>query len=497
MSKNSKDVSFPPCNTNHESIIHIVQITPTGTCIVKDENGQYSIDSTKTEYIEGLECSVIEKSYVDCKLTPFPLEGYQKHTDAETGRILPLCCTFHKEVLDEASLWFDKFPHCCDLHRKMEKEYWFKKDNYNFMPDKIVTQVAMTEYVIFKKIDKPEWYEAITGYIDHNFLCFGSFAVGLNIYLNNLERSIKLNTLVPADKAQKLVKYINHVGQYYKFSTDWIENHPLIEQWLTTFPFDIPFMEHLKKEFSLFEVPLPFDTKSQTIKYESMPYSLKNETIEIFLYNMTKTLLGKITASTLYKQGVLAQDSTTVELKIRKFDLKFNPYIKPKFSTNPKHNYFTLLEEWFRDMIDLVKDLSAPIKEELTLCENSQRDSSNTLLLKTKQTIEMIFNRLGRNDEGWKYAFWDENDYNEYVDLLAKFFAREDYSIPTVKIQLKRNTKTKVAKALGTIHGEITHKNLKHDKPFFEIARVLNLLDEEFPTDDGLYNALSKEKLLF
>ena len=81
-----------------------------------------------------------------------------------------------------------------------------------------------------------------------------------------------------------------------------------------------------------------------------------------------------------------------------------------------------------------------PIKEELKQGEASQRDSSNTLLLKKKQTIERIFNRLGRHDEGWKYAFPDENDYNEYVDLLAKFFSHEEYSIPTTKIRLKRNT---------------------------------------------------------
>ena len=65
------------------------------------------------------------------------------------------------------------------------------------------------------------------------------------------------------------------------------------------------------------------------------------------------------------------------------------------------------------------------------------------------------------------------------------------YSIPETAIQLKRSCKTKVAKALGEIHKELSNENkLSTDTEYFNIIRVLSHFQNEKERD--LYKALTR-----
>jgi hypothetical protein len=91
---------------------------------------------------------------------------------------------------------------------------------------------------------------------------------------------------------------------------------------------------------------------------------------------------------------------------------------------------------------------------------------------RTKKVIAETFENMDK--KGWRYAFATEQDYNLFTDLLTNFFEYKDYSIPNTAIQLKRTCKTKVAKALGEIHAELSEKPLKSDAEYFKIVQVLN-----------------------
>ena len=93
--------------------------------------------------------------------------------------------------------------------------------------------------------------------------------------------------------------------------------------------------------------------------------------------------------------------------------------------------------------------------------------------------------------KGWKYAFTSEQDSNLFTDLLTNFFEYKDYSIPETPIQLKRGCKTKVAKALGKIHKELSNENkLTTDTNYFNLIRVLSHFESEEQND--LYKALTR-----
>lgn len=91
---------------------------------------------------------------------------------------------------------------------------------------------------------------------------------------------------------------------------------------------------------------------------------------------------------------------------------------------------------------------------------------------RTKKVIAETFENMDK--KGWQYAFATEQDCNLFTDLLTNFFEYKDYSIPNTVIQLKRTCKTKVAKALGEIHAELSENPLNSDTEYFKIVKVLN-----------------------
>lgn len=108
---------------------------------------------------------------------------------------------------------------------------------------------------------------------------------------------------------------------------------------------------------------------------------------------------------------------------------------------------------------------------------------------RTKELIADIISSI--DNKGWQYAFVSEYDYNLFTDLLTSFFEDKNYKLPETTIQLKRTCKTKLARALGEIHKELSNENkLSTDTNFFQIVRTLNHFEKEKEGD--LYKALTR-----
>ena len=496
MGKKDQDTSFPPCTPYHGNKMHLVHVDPPGTKLQFDKEGKPMLKELDQEDDDFSDIHYLEKRHVDCKTEPYIPQGYHDHIDPQSGTELPLCCQFHKSLFEEAESWYEIFPNCCNHHKEMAQEGWFDKSNYYFLPEKIVRQVDMTGFLIKERIDQPHWYDDITGYIDHNFTCFGEYGIGLNIYLGGLERLIEESReTIPADQAGRILNYINHVREFYIYSSDWYNNHPLMQHWLEVFPFDVEFIKHLKREFVLFETPLPFDRSIRMIKYGAVSFNNNYGSIAELTYKLTRFLLSKIKLSILQKEGSsLSKGNILIDLRLKQFDLKYTTYFENQTVQDPPYDYVGTLKDWFSDIIELINDIP-DLKDALSE-KSSSKISDKDLYSRNKRTIELVFSKIGNTDKGWEYAFIQESDYESYVQLLAKHFAGERYQLPDNKINLKRNAKTQVARALGTIHGELIEKKLKHDKEFFNIARVLKPMDE-YLTDKQLYEAMVKEKIIF
>lgn len=140
-----------------------------------------------------------------------------------------------------------------------------------------------------------------------------------------------------------------------------------------------------------------------------------------------------------------------------------------------------------------VESVRAELTEQLEYWNNELKAlPPQPISVNESRTKKVIFETITNIDkQGWQYAFVSEQDYNLFTDLLTNFFEYKPYTLPETIIQLKRTCKTKVAKALGEIHKELSNENkLSTDTKYFQLIRVLSHFEKE--TKEDLYKALTR-----
>lgn len=297
-----------------------------------------------------------------------PIEGYEAPTNKETGEQFPNCCPFHKSVFEGAESWFSKFPNCCDQHKAMVSKWWYNKANYSGIAEKIVKQLSYTEHHISERINIDDWYKDITDYIEYNVSSFGHPAIGLHLYLGNVQYYIK-NTKceIPKIKRQVLIKFIK---TYYNSpididktnKTDLNVLYSTYQKWLKVFPFEISFFSTLKPHF---EKQLPIlNGKPETNKYTGIAKTkmhTKGSLIDVLL-NLTNNLLTQINTTTLYEKGLLTEPQKfklELVLNERKMKLK-QGYVNS--SKDEEQRYRKILKEWFADEKRFIDEVTPIVK---------------------------------------------------------------------------------------------------------------------------------------
>jgi len=414
-----------------------------------------------------------------------PIEGYEAPTNKDTGEQFPNCCPFHKSVFEGAESWFLKFPNCCDQHKAMVSKWWYNKANYSGIAQKIVKQLSYTEHHISERINIDDWYKDITDYIEYNVSSFGHPAIGLHLYLGNVQHYIKnTNREIPKDKRQRLIEFIetyyNNPKEHTK--TDLNVLYSKYQKWLKVFPFEISFFTNLKPHF---ERQLPIlNGKPETNKYTGLAKAkmhTKGSLIDVLL-NLTNNLLTQINTTTLHEKGLLTEpQKIKLELVLNERKMKLKQgYVNS--SKDEEQRYRKILKEWFADEKRFIDEVT-PLVKSLPPQPISVNES---------RTKKVIFETITNIDKkGWQYAFVSEQDYNLFTDLLTNFFEYKPYTLPETIIHLKRTCKTKVAKALGEIHKELSNENiLITDTKYFQLIRVLSHFEKE--TEGDLYKALTR-----
>ena len=294
-----------------------------------------------------------------------PIEGYEAPTNKETGEQFPNCCPFHKSVFEGAESWFSKFPNCCDQHKAMVSKWWYNKANYTGIAEKIAKQLSYTEHHISERINIDDWYKDITDYIEYNVSSFGHPAIGLHLYLGNVQHYIKnTNSEIPKNKRQRLIEFIE---TYYnspkeQTKTDLNILYSTYQKWLKVFPFEISFFSTLKPHF---EKQLPIlNGKPETNKYTGIAKAkmhTKGSLIDVLL-NLTNNLLTQINTTTLYEKGLLTEpQKIKLELVLNERKMKLKQgYVNS--SKDEEQRYRKILKEWFADEKRFIDEVTPIVK---------------------------------------------------------------------------------------------------------------------------------------
>jgi hypothetical protein len=427
---------------------------------------------------------IITETGFDITVSAFetnPIKGYKAPINKETGEQFPNCCPFHKSVFEGAENWFSKFPNCSDQNRATVLKWWSNEANRSGIAEKIVKQLSYTEHHISERINIDDWYKDITDYIQYNALSFGQPAIGLHLYFGGLYEHIEnINSKISKNKRQRLIEFIE---TYWKGQTKTDLNilYGTYQKWLKEFPFEISFFSSLKPHFeNKFSEWTEFETNRYTGAQEARIHT-KGSLMDD-LVNHTNDLLTRINTATLYEKGLLTEPpkiKMELVLNERKMKLK-QGYVNS--SEDEEQRYREMLKEWFADEKKFIEEVT-PIVKALPPQSISVNES---------RTKKVIFETITNIDkQGWQYAFVSEQDYNLFTDLLTNFFEYKPYTLPETIIQLKRTCKTKVAKALGEIHKELSNENkLSTNTEYFQLIRVLSHFEKEKEGD--LYKALTR-----
>jgi hypothetical protein len=294
-----------------------------------------------------------------------PIEGYEAPTNKETGEQFPNCCPFHKSVFEGAESWFSKFPNCCDQHKAMVSKWWYNKAIYSGIAEKIVKQLSYTEHHISERINIDDWYKDITDYIEYNVSSFGHPAIGLHLYLGNIQHYIKITTSeIPKIKRQRLIEFLAtyYVNPKERPKTDLNILYSTYQKWLKVFPFEISFFSTLKPHF---EKQLPIlNGKPETNKYTGITkvkMHTKGSLIDVLL-NLTNNILTQINTTILYEKGLLTEpQKIKLELVLNERKMKLKQgYVNS--SKDEEYRYRKILKEWFADEKRFIEEVTPIVK---------------------------------------------------------------------------------------------------------------------------------------
>jgi len=278
--------------------------------------------------------------------------------------------------------------------------------------------------------------------------------------------------------------FINLISDWVEGQKKYIEENGLQE---VSKGLDFLFSTYLGNIFTIYKHAFKYrendsvEDMKQIARKRTRFDCLMNEKTDHFIANLKSEKVKGNYKLILDRKDYILGLSTNLEAYLKNASINFNK--------SPFVDIFRVSKEKIQNCISFeeIKFL-ATLKGKAEIGNKEPQPIS----INESRTKEVINETLANMDkQGWEYAFVSEQDYNSFTDLLTNFFEYKSYSLPETTIQLKRSCKTKVAKALGEIHKELSNENkLSTDAEYFDLIRILNHFEKE--TEGDLYKALTR-----
>lgn len=320
---------------------------------------------------------------------------------------------------------FDKFPFCCDYHKNLVAQPWFRKEDYNEVPRLTSEKIYCTWDFILKYIDEENWEEEILDYIQYVVHTFGSFPKGMGsaLFLDSYTSDLKdmINNVKDRKYDSKKLAIIKHLDSYFiskeknkkksKNDTDLNVLLGIYNQWYKTFPFELSIFSNLKKNFS---ASLPVFEKVHHNKYLNVSIATpitKNRLINL-LESITEKIITEFNSLKLYEQGKLSDlDNYRLEIIIQKRKLK----LKAGYQNNSKNletRYRKILKEWLSDELEFIKEITPALK---------------SIEVKNDNLFLDVVTACGKMQENKIFIESDENGRTRQIlDLLSSKYTTKD-----------------------------------------------------------------------
>lgn len=382
-------------------------------------------------------CGRVKIVEINCK--HFEIE--QKETQPVDGLVIPekfpFCCGAHEQLFKIGVQALAKFPDCCDGHRRLKNANWFRKEKYSYLPDKITRTVTYTIGCVQSRIDRPNWYEDITDYIEYTVKSFGQFPtgygapLGLNLYLYNVEKNLETLKEIPQPKKNLLIDYVKGYTKKPKEESNKADLNILLityQRWLKLFPFELnTYFGGLKEHF---EKHLPFiDGKVQVNEYLKAAKGKLHTKESLFnaLLNITSSLLTEINGVTLLEKGLI-NDAQKIQIELlgqeRKQKLK-DGY--KNSSPHEDHRFRKMIKDWLQDERIYWKKIEPMIKDSSSNLEYDKISEDYPAMNRVPFEIRFIYKQLFDRSSGQRFMEMKGPNYHFFTPFILYKLFIEDF----------------------------------------------------------------------
>jgi hypothetical protein len=358
----------------------------------------------------------------------------------------PNCCDYHKKLRKEIFEWYEEFPNCCDPHIELSKHKWFKKEDFDHIPEKLILQILYTDNFITTKINEEDWFELISDYISYSVESYGIPSIGAEKYLGYIKNWIKHTTIsyddFPKWKRKQILEFIESFwNKEENPKVDMNMLYGTFQRWLKIFP-NLEYFNHLKKDFTN-RFPLAVILyKPRTNRYTGITkfkVRTKAELIEL-LIKSTKELLGSVnTSNFLEKKVITNKDKYAIDLLNEHHSIKQVALLEEY--SDSEIRYVKIIKKWLKNEKSYIANLSKIIeklKDRQKMYEFEIREAFEKkyikIFLRDKEKIKEIAKILGNLQSVAKCNITDNKDLDLTI-YPSRTYSPEE-TISEIKIAL-------------------------------------------------------------
>jgi len=262
----------------------------------------------------------------------------------------------------------EQFPNCCERHAKLSKAKFFNKKDFEGLETMIAIKTIYSHQHIVNNLDKENWYEDISNYLEYTIKSFGSFPSDygepllLSSYLSEITEYLENNKKAfNEEKRLRLLEFVrNYTRPVNSTQTDINVLLGVYEKWYKIFPFDLSYFSGVKEYYEK-NIPILKEKPvyNPYLKVSSARLLDKDGLIKVLL-ERTNYILTHINSLKMYEKGLISNaDNIKLELVVKSREKQLEAgYINN--SKDEGQRYRKIIKKWFEDekkFIDEIKPL--------------------------------------------------------------------------------------------------------------------------------------------
>ncbi len=311
------------------------------------------------------------------------------------------CRNHYNLLVEELTKKFEKFPNCCDFHKKLLELDLFKKEDYKDFVNITANKILFSYHHIINNVDSEDWYNDIKDYLEYTIESYGSLPTGYgeplelgNFYncllhlIDGIENKVSseiISNIEVKTRMNKIKYLLTPIKNPEENSADLNLLLSIYNDWYKIFPFDLPYFKHLKDKFKNI---IPIHTgRERTNRYSKVTkYEIHTKnSLTVTLLQITKNIISSINGATLFEKGLL-NDSEKIKIDLIINNRKLELYELSKKQNKSKTEYIKILKGWFKSEKKFIAEI-APFINKIEQNSTSKHESTKT------QKLEIQFNK--------------------------------------------------------------------------------------------------------